>query len=63
MAAGVKGTKGIVRNISVPPPIWDRIEAAAAARYASPTGYITRFLIENIDALHPEGRDDSKGEA
>lgn len=53
MAQGVKGTRGVVRNITIPPDIWARIEKAAAAHYSGATGYVARFLIANIDIIAP----------
>ncbi len=53
MSAGVKGTKGKVINLTIPQPVWARISTAAESRWSSPTEYLRRFLIDNLDALDP----------
>ncbi len=58
MAAGVKGTKGVVKNLSFPPEVWARIEATARQKHYSGTAYAVRFLIDNLDVLAPEDSQD-----
>ena len=54
MSAGVKGTKGVDFNMTLPAPILARINTRADATYQSRNELLRRFIIENIDVLAPE---------
>jgi hypothetical protein len=54
MAQGVKGTRGVVVNITIPEDTMKRIEAQAHACFSTRTEYLRRFIIENIDLINPQ---------
>ncbi len=55
MSAGVKGTKGVVFNMTLPRAICERLDRRADKDYSTRTEWLRRFIIDNIDVIDPEG--------
>jgi hypothetical protein len=55
MAAGIKGTKGIDFNLTLPVEIEARVRRRAEATYSRRNEFLRRFIIDNIDVIDPAG--------